>query len=59
MAYFKVEFNTDNAAFTDGKESEIARILRVIAHKVGDGSDGGPVMDCNGNKVGSFEIFED
>lgn len=51
----KVEFKTDNAAFEDYKEGEIARILCQIARKIEAGSTEGKVIDLNGNTVGEYE----
>lgn len=56
----KIEFSTENAAFRDEcgniDSYEIARILREIAEKVQIGYTYGPIMDYNGNKVGSWSI---
>lgn len=58
-----IRFETDNEAFTNqGEENpeamraESARILRVIADKLENGQDGGPVIDANGNKVGTWSL---
>lgn len=58
----KIQFSTDNAAFceaggeeSDGaRQAESARILRAIADKLEAGQESGPVMDANGNKVGTW-----
>jgi len=56
---FKVEFETDNAAFEGyEKRYEIARILAVIAKKVVNGEEPGAVVDINGNTVGTFTETE-
>lgn len=55
---FKLQFATSNAAFDDCPASEIARILRAVAHEVETGwiaSAGGgnsPIRDANGNTIG-------
>ena len=52
---------TGNAAFEGIPELEIARILRVAADRLErepDGLEGFPLMDANGNRVGSVE-FDD
>jgi hypothetical protein len=54
MRKFRVEIDTFNAAFEDGAHQEVARILREIADRVEQGSDGGPVRDINGNTVGRY-----
>ena len=51
---FTLQFTTDNAAFEDCPEAEIARILRNIADRVDQGSDEGVAMDANGNRVGTW-----
>ena len=52
---FKLTFRTDNAAFSDYPELEIARILRETADRVEAGHAGlGHIHDFNGNTVGNF-----
>lgn len=52
---FRIEIETDNAAFADHAPSEVARILRDLADKL-DHCHGlpahVPLYDLNGNKVG-------
>lgn len=51
---FKLEFETDNAAFDDGNaRNEIEQILQGIAESVFS-ADGGKVRDTNGNTIGSW-----
>lgn len=53
---FTLNFATDNAAFADGREAEIARILRELADKIADGDRDDmnlSIFDANGNSVGS------
>jgi hypothetical protein len=45
-----------NAAFTDDGPGELARILRAVAAQQENGSTGGPVLDANGARVGSWEL---
>ena len=52
----KIEFKTDNQAFEDYKEGEIARILCKIARAIENGSTSGSVMDINGNRIGKWEV---
>lgn len=52
----RVEFDTDNAAFEEALENESARILRVAADLIENGSVSGPLLDANGNTVGFFEV---
>ena len=59
---FTVEFRTNNAAMSDDDYGpEVARILRHVADSVEhrsepEESDGGPIMDANGNNVGTWSI---
>jgi hypothetical protein len=59
---FYVEIEMDNDAFGDESEDEndysheLARILRELAKKVGDGDGCGRIRDINGNTVGSFGV---
>lgn len=54
---FSLNFATDNAAFTENREAEIARILREIADNVQRGPyESGRVRDGNGNSVGAWHI---
>ena len=53
---FKIEFATDNAAFDDHPQYEVARILRMAADRVADGNTSGQVRDGNGNTVGTWEF---
>jgi hypothetical protein len=53
---FLVGFATDNAAFEYSQQTEVARILRVIADRIEKGEMRGPAMDINGNKVGEYEL---
>jgi hypothetical protein len=57
---FTVLFNTDNAAFADGKTAEIARILREIADKVEENGliedMPGRIKDVNGARVGFYAL---
>lgn len=46
---FKVEFDTDNAAFED-MELETARILKDVAVKIESGQNEGFAVDINGNR---------
>ena len=50
---FTIKIKTDNAAFTESKALEIARILRELAEKIerSDSLDH-VIMDYNGNNVG-------
>ena len=52
---FKMEFETDNAAFDGYAAAEIARILRAAAKSVESGATGFTLYDVNGNKVGFAE----
>lgn len=58
----KIRIEMDNAAFEDEPSVEVSRILRKIIKEI-DGlslSVGTyiPLMDANGNKVGTAEVAE-
>ena len=57
---FKLEFDTDNAAFYDSLGGfnvlEVADILRNIAREVERDCVEGKVWDINGNKVGAWDL---
>jgi len=56
---FVVEIETDNSAFDEGNRNfEVARILRKLADQIEEGTDGTPLRDINGNRVG-FAEFDD
>ncbi len=55
----KIEFATGDAAFSEDPATEIARILERLAKKVREGDFDGPIMDLNGNRVGSMTITAD
>lgn len=55
----KIEFTTDNAAFSEGPATEIARILERLAKKIRMGDFDEPIMDINGNRVGTMTITAD
>ena len=62
MTTFTVSMNTDNAAFDDDHNSEVARILRAIADKVESHGCSGffeTIRDINGNDVGRYAIKND
>ena len=63
MSNLIIEMDTDNAAFHEqgGIGYEIARILRGLADRIEYSADGEyvPLMDINGNNVGSFSHYED
>lgn len=56
---FTVKINTDNAAYTDSPEYEIASNLEAIVEDLNFGVRRGRVMDHNGNSVGTWELSED
>ena len=59
MSRFTMTIDTDNDAFAEDPQAEVARILRRVARTVVAGSDGGRCMDINGNAVGSWEFTPD
>lgn len=56
---FKLEFSTDNEAFSSYGATETARILRKIAKRIEAGDLDGKVLDINGNSVGTYELNGD
>jgi hypothetical protein len=54
-----LNLEADNDAFVPDAQWEIARILRSTATKIEHGMMAGPLMDANGNNVGTFTIEED
>ena len=56
---FRIELNTDNAAFGDEPEYEVGRILRQLARSVEqDGLTNQSLYDYNGNSVGEVVYYE-
>ena len=51
---FELLINLGNAAFEPEPGPETARLLRLAADRIEDGREGGPLLDCNGNRVGSY-----
>ena len=56
---FTVKINTDNAAYTDSPEYEIASNLEAIVEDLKFGFRSGRITDHNGNSVGTWELNED
>ena len=52
---FKLEFNTDNIAFDEAYD-ECSRILQHISILLANGEDSGPVIDINGNTIGTWSL---
>ena len=55
---FRLEFETDNAAFEDGN-GEAVRLLLQVAARVQAGETEGLVRDINGNLVGAWRFADD
>ena len=53
---FKIEFDTDNAAFVEGGADEVAGVLRHVIDLVQDGYLSGALTDSNGNQIGSWSL---
>lgn len=53
-----ITIDTNNAAFEDNTEAEVARILKKIVEKIANGEDvdGKKTIDFNGNVVGQVSI---
>lgn len=58
---FKLEFSTDNAAFTDnGMADEIKNVFFGVQQKIKCGLREGTAKDSNGNTVGRWSLtYED
>ncbi len=56
MKRIRIEIKTENAAFGDDPDIEVARILVRLARDFEVRGEPGPVMDYNGNKVGTVKI---
>lgn len=57
MATFNLNIETHSAAVAeDGREGEIARILRITAERIENGRDSGILLDINGARVGSWDM---
>ncbi|MDD2496182.1 MAG: hypothetical protein PHE29_13450 [Tissierellia bacterium] len=55
----KITMKTDNAAFSDDYEGEVARILREIADNIEEGNFILSARDINGNTVCKIEYEQD
>lgn len=57
MTAFTLNIETDNAAFEEGQEQEVVRILEHVTQMVSEGFTSEPILlDTNGNRVGSWEL---
>lgn len=56
MSEVNIYINTDNAAFCDDKQQEVARILEEAIFFMKEGLPFKNLMDFNGNTVGYFEF---
>lgn len=59
---FKIEFRTDNAAFSEdcggSLEYETIRILKEVIDKIAYGRAVGSIMDINGNNIGEWSLTQ-
>lgn len=55
---FTMEVGMDNAAFAEEPAGELIRILRRVEKEVSAGSEGGRVLDVNGNTCGWDAVGE-
>ena len=53
---FTLKIKTENAAFSDDRNAEIARILREVAEQLETHTMTGSCRDYNGNRVGEFKF---
>lgn len=57
MAKFSLNIVTDSAAVAEeGREFEIARILRTVPGRIEGGETSGTLRDVNGVNVGSWDV---
>lgn len=56
---FRVLIKTDNAAFDDNRDLEVARILRGVVADLEQGVSARNLRDVNGNHVGDFGFVID
>ena len=59
---FKIEFECDNAAFSEYPQAECVRILNDITDKLTyNGQTDGIIFDVNGNRIGQWclDMVED
>ena len=58
----RIEINCDNAAFEDDMFGEVNRILGEklpgLSSEIAEPGDSYPLMDINGNKVGTLTVEE-
>lgn len=54
MSTFKLELDTDGAAFQDAAPGELVRILGVVAQQLEDGKLSNVLRDVNGNLCGYY-----
>lgn len=62
MALITITINTDNAAFVEDGEQEVARILTELSSDIARGAidyDGANIRDINGNVVGRISLEEE
>jgi len=51
-----IEFTTDNAAFEEDPEDEIAEVLHNIGRAIRSGATQGVILDRNGNRIGAWAL---
>jgi|OpeIllAssembly_1097287.scaffolds.fasta_scaffold662297_3 hypothetical protein len=57
MKKLTITIRTENAAFDESPELEVARILRSLANRMEvDGVEDRNILDVNGNKVGEVKV---
>lgn len=55
MESIVIRMATRNAAFEEGAETEVARILKELAHRIENGARPEKLRDFNGNVIGFVE----
>lgn len=56
---FKMNFSTENAAFDDRPEMEIADIFAQTMKRIRNGQKSGRVLDSFGNTIGEWSMTEE
>jgi hypothetical protein len=52
----QIEFDTDNSAFVENFDGEVATILRNLANRMARGGKDDQVRDSNGNTIGWIKV---
>ena len=53
---FTLDIDTSDDDLMTNPRKKLQKLIREVADKVGNGSDGGKIKDVNGNNIGDFEL---